>query len=160
LGGERWQAIADGKAAPTPAEATFLLELSSERDHWLRRVLNSWRQGFRAGRESGWQEGYAAREADEKEQWAIAARLLLAAVRPVLNPAADAADAARRVRAAEAACRRDAAEHEREYVARAYSTHPRDRTDAQRATVCSYPPPDRRPRRRADRDHLRVVGGD
>jgi hypothetical protein len=47
--------------------------------------------------------------------------------------------AARRVRAAEAGQRRDAARHERAFVNRARNTPDRGRNDVQRATVRLYP---------------------
>jgi hypothetical protein len=47
--------------------------------------------------------------------------------------------ASQRLMAAEAACRRAAADHERAFVARAHNTADRDRTDAQRGTVHLYP---------------------
>jgi hypothetical protein len=49
LDGERWNAIAEGRAAPTPREIALVLEISDERDLWLRRGLHSWDEGFAAG---------------------------------------------------------------------------------------------------------------
>lgn len=147
---ERWQAIANGTADPTPAEIAAFLALSDERARWLARVLASWREGFAAGRRTGWREGYAAAEARHDAEWDITRGLLVGAVHSVLDPEGD---ARQRLRSAEATERRGAAERERAFVAKAYATPDKDRTDAQRATVQSYPPP------RAKGRRLRAVDG-
>jgi hypothetical protein len=113
-----------------------ILRLSDERDTWLRRLLGAWSDGFRAGRQAGFGEGYDQALADEEEAWQQA-------VRP-LRPDYERASAARRLRAAEAGSRRDAAGHERAFVVRAHATPARMRTDPQAATVQAYPPPGRK----------------
>ena len=136
-----------------PAEAAALLALSDERDHWLARVLASWREGFAAGRRAGWREGYAAATADQRDEWITTRRLLHNATAPVLDPQGwsreQEREAARVVRAAEAATRRDAAERYDAFVARAYNTPAPQRSDAQLATVRTCPPPSRGHLRRA-----------
>lgn len=124
-----------------------LLDRSDERDGWIRRVLASWREGFRAGHAVGWQDGYDAAEADMAASWH-------SAVYPAARPEAHRREsAARRLAAAEAGCRRDAADHERAFVARAYATPARMRSEPEQAAVQLYPPPESaRPR------HLRSVG--
>lgn len=121
-----------------------LFALSDERDLWLRRVLDAERRGYARGREAGFGEGYRQAEADQAEQHKVTQRLIHAAIAPTLDSQGwareQAADAARRVRAAEAAERRDAAERERVFVAKAYNTRADQRTPAQAATVQAYPP--------------------
>jgi hypothetical protein len=146
---ERWQAIADGTAAPTRKEVAWLLALSAERDAYEDRIRAAWLEGFAAGRGVGRREGYEHADDERAAEWDITGPLLLNAVGPTVNPDGY---ALRNVRAAEAACRRDAAERERVFVARAYATAGKDRTDSQRATVQSYPPPQRQQPR-----HLRAV---
>jgi hypothetical protein len=86
---------------------------------------------YRGGVTDGWQQGWMAAEADMAASWR-------AAVEPIAHPERE---ADRRLQAAIAGERRDQAEHERAFVARAYNTDERDRTDAQRAAVLVYPPP-------------------
>jgi hypothetical protein len=83
------------------------------------------------GLADGIREGWAQSEADLAASWR-------AVTEPVAHPERG---AARRIQAARAGERRDQAEHERAFVARAYNTAGRDRTDVQRATVRLYPPP-------------------
>jgi hypothetical protein len=86
---------------------------------------------YEGGRVDGFREGYAQSEADTAAAWH-------AMTEPIAHPERG---AARRIQAAVAGERRGAAEHERAFVARAYNTADRDRTDAQRGTVHIYPPP-------------------
>jgi hypothetical protein len=51
-----------------------LLELSDERDGWLRRVLAAERDGYERGHRDGWCEGYAAAETAMAARWAAFAR--------------------------------------------------------------------------------------
>jgi hypothetical protein len=53
-------------ATKSDASVTALLELSDERDRWLRRVLASWREGYRAGRAGGYEAGWLACVAELK----------------------------------------------------------------------------------------------
>lgn len=66
LGGERWTAIAEKQAAPTPGEVAFLLELSDERDRYLHRITASCRGGFADGLDQGHSDGYLAAIAEIK----------------------------------------------------------------------------------------------
>ncbi len=89
--------------------------------------------GHRADCEAAWRDGYAQAGQDEAALWRQA-------VEPVAYPERG---ASRRMTTAISGERRDRAEHERAFVARAYNTPDRDRTDAQRATVRLYRPPGR-----------------
>lgn len=125
----------DERQAAAPARPdrmqAALLALSAERDAALRRQLEAERRAYERGRadehEAAFAAGWAACEAD------LAAVLRGAVRRPEEGWQ-------QRVQAAEAGCRRDAAEHERAFVARAYATAPADRTPPQAATVQAYPP--------------------
>jgi hypothetical protein len=88
-----------------------------------------WRDGFRAGWEAG--AGHGRREAEE--EMAAAWRSF---AHPIAHPEAG---ASQRIRAAEAGERRDAAEHERAFAARARNTPDYLRTDVQKAAVHLYP---------------------
>jgi hypothetical protein len=124
------------------ARYTEVLALSDERDRRLRRVLAAERAGFDRGYAAGRKAGYEQCDADREAGWQTIAR-------PLADPDARRREtAARCLSAAEAGTRRDAADHERAFVARAYATPGRLRTDAQRGTVRLYPPPGR---------HLRSV---
>lgn len=129
-----------------------LLERSNEIDAYERRIIAAWRQGFAAGHSAGWRNGYGQCDADSAQAWHEVAY-------PVAHPQRYMREVAQRgLRAAEAGCRRDADEHERNFVARAYATPPHLRNEVQNATVQLYPPPAalRRPARR----NLRAVAGD
>jgi hypothetical protein len=79
--------------------------------------------------------GYAACDRERDASWRVLAA-------PAARPTEHARDVAgQTLRAAEAGSRRDAAEHERAFVARAYATRPDRRMDAQRGTMLTYPPP-------------------
>lgn len=79
-----------------------LLELSAERDLWVRRLEAEYWRGYRVGRDRAWAEGWAAaEESAEREHQAVAARVL----------ETDQQSMARRLRAAESGSRRDAIEH-------------------------------------------------
>ena len=153
---ERWTAIADGHAEPTRQEIAWLLALSAERDAYEDRIRAARLEGFAAGRGVGRREGYEHADDERAAEWDITGPLLLNAVGPTVNPDGY---ALRNVRAAEAACRRDAADRERVFVAKAYATADKDRTDAQRATVLSYPPPSQQ-RQHGRPRHLRAVAND
>jgi hypothetical protein len=61
----------------TPPDITALLELSDERDTWLRWGLGMWRNGFYEGRAEGIAEGRALEVAEQDEAHrAMAARIL------------------------------------------------------------------------------------
>jgi hypothetical protein len=94
----------------------------------------AWRDGYTLGAEHGRAAGYAAAEADMAASWREIAE-------PIAHPERY---AAQRIRAAIAAERRDAAEHERSFAARARNTPEHSRTDPQRATVYLCPPPQRK----------------
>jgi hypothetical protein len=103
------------------------------------RAHAAWAEGYQAAASASYQrglaDGYAACEADREAEWRAIAR-------PVAHPEAYRREvAARALAAAESGCRRDAAQHEREFVARAYATDRRDRTEVQAACVFVYPPP-------------------
>jgi hypothetical protein len=130
--------VAESTGPVPQAEVAALFERCDLHLAYERRVLAAWREGFARGREAGWQDGYARAHAERDALWREFAR-------PVADPQRyERESAARRIRAAEAGCRRDAAEWEREFVARAFATPAHMRTDVQRATVQSYPPPARR----------------
>jgi hypothetical protein len=101
---------------------------------WQRRLLAAGRHGYVCGRTDGYAEGWVAAEDDMAASYR-------AAVEPIAHPERG---AARRLQAAIAGERRDQAEHERSFVARAHSTRVGLRTDVQRAAVLCYPPPGRR----------------
>jgi hypothetical protein len=113
--------------------ACNVLALSGERDLWLRRELAAERRGYARGWDDGHRAGYEQAEADREDAWCHVMRRYA--------PGYERERADRALRAAEAGCRRDAAEHERTFVARAYNTPAWQRTDVQRATVQAYPPP-------------------
>jgi hypothetical protein len=111
--------------------AADLLAESDRHDMWLRRLLDAERRGYARGHEAGFAAGWAASEADLAASWH-------ALTEPVAHPERV---TGRRIQAALAGERRDAAEHERAFVARAYNTAPQDRTAVQRAAALVYPPP-------------------
>ena len=120
---------------PSPAQVRQVIALSDERDLWRKLADQAFRRGFSAGREQGFTEGYAQSEADYAADW----RRLTG---PLAHPERY---AAQRLQNALAFSKREADEHERSFVARAYATHQRDRTPVQAACVLSYPPPSRGP---------------
>jgi hypothetical protein len=130
-------------AAFRDAVHAYVLAESGRHDTWLRRLLAAERSGYDSGRADGRTEGWAAAEADMAAAWHAVAY-------PVAQPEAHAREVAGRcLRAAEAGERRDAAEHERAFVARAYNTRADQRTDVQAAAVQLYPPPSGRKARAA-----------
>lgn len=132
---------------PSPAVVSALLERCDGYVRETARMLWNWRLGYAAGRDDGWRDGYAQAEADMAASWH---RAMYPAARPEAHRRES---AARRLAAAEAGCRRDAADHERAFVARAYATPARMRSEPEQAAVQLYPPPESaRPR------HLRSVG--
>jgi hypothetical protein len=120
---------------PDRAQVKQLLELSGERDMWRQAADQAFRRGFSVGYDTGFNAGYARCEADYETSWRTFAG-------PIAHPERYAAE---RLRNALAFSRREAGEHERLFVARAYATGRHDRTDAQQACVMSYPPPARGP---------------
>lgn len=86
----------------TDPDIARVLAESRERDQQLALRLEAWRDGYGCGRVDGYSEGWAAAEDyDERVHQAVAARVLETPQQ----------SAARRLRAAEAGCRRDAGEH-------------------------------------------------
>lgn len=63
---------------------TSLLDLSNERDQWLKRLHDTERAAYERGKADGWREGYADCVRDEDESWASFARKIY----PVLPQAA------------------------------------------------------------------------
>ena len=93
-------------------DSVGLLMLSDERDAWLARTHSAQCEGYDVGRLDGYSEGWAAAEDhDERAHQAVAARVLETPQQ----------SAARRLRAAEAGCRHDAAEHWRKRWAELYA---------------------------------------
>jgi hypothetical protein len=92
-----------------------------------------WRSLFTDGHQADLENAYRQGRADMAAEYAADWRSM---TETVVHPERG---AGRRVRAGEAGCRRDAADHERAFVARAHNTSDRDRTDVQRATVRLYP---------------------
>jgi hypothetical protein len=119
------------KASVTEALHAYWLAESDRNDMWQRRLLAAGRRGYACGRADGYAGGWAAAENDMAASWR-------AAVEPIAHPERG---ANRRLLAAIAGERRDQAEHERAFVARAYNTRADLRTDVQRAAVFCYPPP-------------------
>jgi hypothetical protein len=93
--------------------------------------LDAWRDGYRVGTEHGRAAGRAEAEAGMAASWREITE-------PVAHPERY---EAQRLRAAIAGERRDAGEHERAFVARAYNTSPAGRAGPQAAAVYIYPPP-------------------
>jgi hypothetical protein len=123
------------EAVPLAQAVADLIERSDERQLYLDRILAAGLRGYHRGHADGYLAGYEAAEADMAAAWHDVAY-------PVAHPEAYRREAAARgLRAAEAGERRDAAEHERAFVARAWNTPAHLRTDVQKATVLSYPPP-------------------
>ena len=120
---------------PDQGQVQQVLSLSSDRDLWEKLADQAFRAGFFSAWQAGFDKGYARRVTDEARAWHEI-------IHPMAHPDAF-ADA--RVRNAEAAARRDAAEHERSFVARAYATPRPYRTAIQQTTTVSYPPPARGP---------------
>jgi len=111
-------------AAPHPALAVALLELSTERDGWLRRVLAAEIRGYDRGvahtYPAAWADGYAAAEADMAEIWSLTTTFVLSVADRPGPEARDSVD--RRLRAAVYAEREAAIAHWREFFARAAAT--------------------------------------
>jgi hypothetical protein len=115
-----------------PAVREWWLAESGRADLELARRLGAWREGYAAGRADGYAEGHADAEESMAASWRAGAY-------PLAQPDAHRREvAARCLRAAEAGCRRDAAEHERTFVARAWNTRADQRTDVQAGTVRLY----------------------
>lgn len=56
----------DDHASPLAEDTIQLLELSDERDEWHRWAWAMWRDGWQAGHDTGWREGYRQAAADWK----------------------------------------------------------------------------------------------
>ena len=103
---------------PAAADIAALLELSYERDLWMRRLDVAWREGWRIGFAAGHAAGRADEGTERDEAWRRNARDDRRPARPEGPPARE-QGAQRRIRAAEAGSRRDADEHWREFMRRA-----------------------------------------
>jgi hypothetical protein len=123
----------------------LVLWLSDERDRLAAALAAAEKRAYARGRDDGarpaeaWHLGWEAAEEDMARSWRALAR-------PIAHPAQVAEE---RIRAAIAGERSDALEFERAFVAKAYNTRARDRSDAQAAAVLAYPPPE--PKRRGRR---------
>ena len=118
---------AGGNAVP---DVAGLLAHSDLLDTTLRLKLATWHDGYQLGHDHGRTIGRVEAEADMAASWRELAG-------PIAHPERF---TAQRIRAAVAGGRRDAAEHERAFVARAYNTPDYLRTGPQRGTVLIYPP--------------------
>jgi hypothetical protein len=100
-------------------EAAALIERCAdiERNEFLRQA--AWREGWRAGQAAGYASGREDEGAERERAWRINAGMILVRLDPDGPEARE--SAARRLRAAEAGCRRDAAEHWRDYWQRMYA---------------------------------------
>jgi hypothetical protein len=107
----------------------YVLAHSGEADRWHAHAGAMWRDGYRAGWEAGADHGRREAEQEQAAAWRSFAR-------PIAHPEVG---AAQRIQAAIAGERRDAADHERAFVARARNTPPHMRTDVQKAAVHLYP---------------------
>jgi hypothetical protein len=98
---------------PEPAEVAALLERLGEleQNEGLRQA--AWREGQRIGWRAGYEAGRADEGAERDRAWRRNAGMILARLNPDGPEARE--NAQRRLRAAEAGCRRDAAEHWRDY---------------------------------------------
>jgi hypothetical protein len=94
---------------PSSPDISRVLADSDEQDAHLALRLAAWREGWRIGYELGVQDGRQQEGAERDEAWNRAARAALAIADPRGPEARD--SASRRVLAAEAGCRRDAAAH-------------------------------------------------
>lgn len=56
----------DDDASPLAEDAVRLFELSDERDQWHCWALSMWGEGWQAGHDAGWREGYRQAAADWK----------------------------------------------------------------------------------------------
>ncbi len=117
-----------------PDQVYHLIALSDERDLWQQLADQQFRAGFSVGHDAGFNAGYAQCEADSAASWHSLAG-------PLAHPERF---AAQRLRNAEAFSRREADDHERSFIARAWATPGHHRTPVQQATVHAYPPPNAR----------------
>src|SRR6266568_3237812 len=116
---------------PDPSQVYHLIALSDERDLWQQFADQQFRAGYFAGRDQGFTEGYAKCEADEAAGWRAIST-------PLAHPERF---AVQRLHNAEAFSRREADDHERSFIARAWATPNHLRTPVQAACVHAYPPP-------------------
>lgn len=117
----------------TPPDAAAVLELSAERDLWLRRLVATGREEYQRGRREGVTEGRELEAAEREAAWRRNSAALVAAVFPDSRQARESAQ--RRIRAAEAGCRRDASEQWHGFHERARATPPGKRNEVQRAAL-------------------------
>ncbi len=103
---------------PSAADVAALLALSDERDRELVLRLYTWRLGYAHGYALGAQDGRLAEVTERDQAWNSLARRVLSIAMPDGPEARE--SAARRLRAAEAGTRRDAAEHWRARWAELY----------------------------------------
>lgn len=118
---------------PAAADIAALLELSYERDLWMRRLDVAWREGWRIGFAAGHAAGRADEGAERDEAWHRNAFEMAAGLDPDGPQARELTGV--RIRAAESGGRRDAAEHWDEFMQRARETPASLRSEAQLAAV-------------------------
>jgi hypothetical protein len=111
-------------------DVTSTVAVSDLLDINLRLRQAAWRDGYAVGAEHGRATGRAEAEADMAASWREIAE-------PIAHPERF---TAQRILAAIAGERRDAAEHERAFAARARNTPEHSRTIPQAAAVYIYPP--------------------
>jgi hypothetical protein len=101
-----------------------LLDLSDERDRWLRRKLAAERRGYDRGHRDGFRAGCERAAADLEASWHEFAR-------PISRGDFSDQDAARRVRIAERGCEADARQWWADFIRRAPDCPAAQRTDTQ-----------------------------
>jgi hypothetical protein len=118
----------------------LILWHAEERAAWDAERQEIYRRGLRDGARhtAAYWRGWADCETAERRRWRAVAG-------PIAHPDRN---WQRRLRDAEAGARADAVELERAFVAKAYNTQARNRTDPQAAAVVLYPPPEPRRGRR------------
>jgi hypothetical protein len=115
---------------PSVEPPSDVLALSDERDMHERLRAAAWRDGFLAGREAAWAQGYMQAESGMATQWRPFAREVAERATET-----DQARASRAVAAAESYTGRAAGEHWRTFVARAFAERPDTRSLPQQVTV-------------------------
>jgi hypothetical protein len=104
---------------PDPADVAALLERLGELEQNERRRQAAWREGWRIGWRAGYEAGREAEGAERDRAWRINAGMILVRLDPDGPEARESEQ--RRLRAAEAGCRRDAWDHWRDYWQRMYA---------------------------------------
>lgn len=136
------QQLASAVQERDEARAALIAYRGPFTDSSLRQIAAA---AYAGGLGDGYRDGYVRAEADQIAAWSVMRRRLHNAAATVLDPDGwereQVREAARRVRAAEAAEKRDQAEHERAFVARAYATAAHLRTEVQQAAILLYPSP-------------------